>query len=125
VWEEYREALLAHPDAIDLPAEQIESGRAFVAELQGIVVGFSVVLRRHDGDAELDGLFVEPSRWKRGIGKALVQDAARFAVSEGARALHVVANPRALGFYEACGFERIGEASTRFGIGYIMRKELG
>jgi hypothetical protein len=27
VWEDYREALLAHPDAIALPIEQIESGR--------------------------------------------------------------------------------------------------
>jgi hypothetical protein len=26
VWEESREALLAHPDAIDLPLEHIESG---------------------------------------------------------------------------------------------------
>jgi GNAT superfamily N-acetyltransferase len=124
VWEDYREALLANPDAIDLPAEQIEAGRTFVAELNGAVVGFSVVLRRKDGNSELDGLFVEPSQWKQGIGRRLVQDASRFAAFEGATTLHVVANPLALGFYEACGFERSGEVQTRFGSAFTMRKEL-
>jgi GNAT superfamily N-acetyltransferase len=124
VWEDYREALLAHPDAIDLPAAQVQGGRAFVAELRGTIVGFNVILRRQDGDADLDGLFVEPSHWGQGIGTCLVQDAARFAASEGATTLHVVANPRALGFYVACGFERVGEESTRFGIGFTMRRKL-
>ena len=35
VWEEYREMLLAHPDAIELPLEQIKAGRVFVAERRG------------------------------------------------------------------------------------------
>ena len=124
VWEDYREALLANPDAIHLPAAQIEAGRTFVAELRGAVVGFSVVLRRQDGEAELDGLFVEPSQWKQGIGSRLVQDAARFAATEGATVLRVVANPLALGFYAKCGFQRIGEEQTRFGIAFTMRKIL-
>lgn len=32
IWEEDREALLAHPDAIELPIEQITTGRTMVAE---------------------------------------------------------------------------------------------
>jgi GNAT superfamily N-acetyltransferase len=121
---EYREALLAHPDAITLPLEQIETGRTFVAEREGEVLGFSVVLAKPDGDAELDGLFVEPFAWKQGIGRMLVEEAGRFAVSEGAQSLHVLANPTALGFYEACDFELIGEQGTRFGVGFVMRKRL-
>jgi N-acetylglutamate synthase-like GNAT family acetyltransferase len=124
VWEDYREALLAHPDAIELPIEQIESGRTYVAERQGQVVGFSVVLRRPDGNAELDGLFVEPGFWRQGIGKHLVHAVELLAASEGAESLYVVANPRAEGFYAACDFELIGEQSTRFGAALLMRKRL-
>jgi GNAT superfamily N-acetyltransferase len=52
-----------------------------------------VVLPRPDGDAELDGLFVEPGLWKRGIGRLLVRHAERQAMGEGATSLCVVANP--------------------------------
>ena len=74
-----RENLLAHPDAIELPVAQIEADRVFVAERDGSILGFSVVLSRDDGDAELDGLFVEPSSWRNGIGRTLVEAAAAFA----------------------------------------------
>jgi GNAT superfamily N-acetyltransferase len=124
IWEEYRAALLAHPDAIELPLEQIETGRVFVAERNGEVLGFSVVLARPDGDAELDGLFVEPAIWGRGIGRLLVQEAGRLAASEGAKAFCVTANPRAQGFYAACAFDLVGRKETRFGVGLAMRKGL-
>src|SRR4051794_25559411 len=48
-----REALLANPDAIELPAKQIECGGVFVAEVAGSVVGFAAILPRDDGDSEL------------------------------------------------------------------------
>src|SRR5580704_9972155 len=35
VWAEYRDAILAHPDAIELPPDQIEEGRVCVAEDAG------------------------------------------------------------------------------------------
>src|ERR1700674_2411504 len=73
MWEEYRDALLAHPDAIALPVEQI--GRTIVAELENKPLGFAVVLPRRDGDADLDGLFVEPANWRAGIGSRLVRAA--------------------------------------------------
>lgn len=124
VWEEYRAALLAHPDVIELPDQQIEDGRAIVAETENQVVGFAVVLPRPDGDAELDGLFVEPSIWRAGVGTRLVRDAGFLAMAGGARVLHVVANPHAVGFYVSCGFVTSGEESTRFGVGLTMRKDL-
>jgi len=63
-----RVALLANPDAIALPLEQIESGQVFVAEEGNHVVGFAAVLDRPDNDVELDGLFVDPASWRQGIG---------------------------------------------------------
>jgi GNAT superfamily N-acetyltransferase len=122
VWEDYREALLAHPDAIALPIEQIESGRTHVAERQGKILGFSMILRRQDGDAELNGLFVEPGYWRQGVGTRLIRAAELFAASEGAGSMFVIANPRAVGFYAAWDFELIGEQGTRFGTALRMRK---
>jgi GNAT superfamily N-acetyltransferase len=124
VWEEYRAELLANPDAIELPAEQFADGRVCVAEDAGGILGFSVVLRREDGDAELDGLFVEPVAWRRGIGRALVEEAMRRAGREGAKALHVIANPLAEEFYRACGFAYSGLTQTRFGSARTMRLTL-
>ena len=112
--DEYREALLAHPDAIALPAEQIERGEVVVAELGGRVAGFAVVLDQN-GMAELDGLFVEPELWRRGIGSALVEDAVHNARSRGVSLMTVVANPGAREFYERCGFTVEATAETRFG----------
>jgi GNAT superfamily N-acetyltransferase len=119
-----RDALLAHPDAIDLPHRHIESGCVMVARRDGAIVGFSVVLRRADDDAELDGLFVEPSAWRGGIGRALVDAACARARSEGALALHVISGREAVAFYQACGFERQSEAPTRFGPALAMRRGL-
>lgn len=123
-WEEYREALLAHPDAIEVPMEQIAGGRVRVAERDGAVLGFSILLPRDDGAAELDGLFVDPKAWRSGIGTQLVREAQRRASAEGATSLHVLANPRAEAFYSACGFEFFGLEETRFGPARTMRKAL-
>jgi N-acetylglutamate synthase-like GNAT family acetyltransferase len=119
-----REALLSNPDAIVLPLEQITAGQVFVAERDGAVVGFAVVLPRADGETELDGLFVEPDVWRHGIGRSLVDHCSDVMRAQGAAALHVVGNPHAEGFYTACGFETTGTRSTRFGVGLLMRKKL-
>src|SRR5439155_23723203 len=41
-----REALLANPDAIELPPDQIAVGQVFIEESDGAIVGFSDVLHR-------------------------------------------------------------------------------
>ncbi|HZZ19480.1 MAG TPA: GNAT family N-acetyltransferase [Opitutaceae bacterium] len=119
-----REAMLAHPDAIELPIAQIEAGHVFVLEKDGAAVGFSVVLPREDGQAELDGLFVEPAFWRNGFGRLLVDHAAEVAAARGSAALHVVGNYHAEKFYMACGFRRIGLAKTRFGDALLMQRLL-
>jgi GNAT superfamily N-acetyltransferase len=119
-----RDALLANPDAIELPIEQIAEGCVFVAERDGVVAGFAAVVPRLDGGAELDALFVEPHLWKRGIGRQLVDHLAEVAHERAARFLHVIGNPHAEGFYASCGFTVTGKVETRFGVGLAMRREL-
>ncbi|MHB1204210.1 MAG: GNAT family N-acetyltransferase [Rhodospirillaceae bacterium] len=123
-FERYRAALLAHPDAIVLPLEQIEAGRVQVAEREGMLLGFSVVLPAVDDGAELDGLFVDPAVWRQGIGRRLLRAAERLAGSEGAKAISVIANQDALEFYAACSFTQVGETQTRFGPAPRLRKPL-
>jgi ribosomal protein S18 acetylase RimI-like enzyme len=113
---DYREQLLAHPDAIHLPPAQLANGQVLVAELDGQVVGFAAVV-----GAELDGLFVMPELWRRGIGAALV-DAATHEARQKGLALTVTANPQALGFYRRCGFSEEGVVETRFGPGIRMSR---
>ena len=106
---DYRDQVLANPDAIHLPPAQLANGQVIVAELDGDVVGFAAVVA-----GELDGLFVEPDLWGCGIGKALVEAATHEARLSG-MTLKVTANPRARPFYESCGFSVEGEEQTRFG----------
>jgi len=119
-----REALLAHPDAIVLPAEQIAEGHVLVAESYGAIVGFGAIMPRDDGHAELDGLFVDPEQMGHGIGRRLVDACAELARARGGRSLHVIGNPHAVAFYERCGFERTGVSETRFGPAVTLRKAL-
>lgn len=119
--EEYRDQLEANPDAIALPAEQIEREQVLVAEIGGRVAGFAVILVA-DGKAELDGLFVEPELWRRGIGAALVEAATLKARRLGLSLLTVVASPSAKEFYERCGFTAEGETETRFGPAWKMSR---
>jgi uncharacterized protein (UPF0264 family)/GNAT superfamily N-acetyltransferase len=122
VWEEYREPLRANPGVIVVPAGAIAAGRVRVAVRTGGPVGFSVVTPVIDGACELDGLFVEPELMGSGIGRELVADVV--ARSNGATRLDVIANPRAVGFYEKLGFQ-LGEAvQTRFGLGLRMHLQL-
>jgi GNAT superfamily N-acetyltransferase len=113
---DYREQLLANPDAIHLPPAQIANGQVIVAEFHGEIAGFAALV-----GGELDGLFVEPDLWGGGIGRALINAAAHEARRKGL-ALTVIANPSARGFYESCGFTFEGEVQTRFGPGLRMSR---
>ena len=114
--DDYRDQLIANPDAIHLPPSQIANGQVIVAEVSGEVAGFAAVV-----GGELDGLFVEPDLWGLGIGKALV-DAATHEARKRGLTLTVIASRAAQRFYEACGFSVEGEEHTRFGLALRMTR---
>lgn len=116
-----RDALLAHPDAIELTVAQIAAGSVFVAEWMGEIVGFAAVEPRADGESELDALFVDPNMRRRGIARLLVAYCAKVARTRESSFLYVIGNPHAREFYAACGFNMIGTSKTRFGTGLLMR----
>ncbi len=125
-WEEYREDLLTHPDAIEVRRSDVEGGGFRVAVRGDRCLGFSAVLDPVGAIVELDGLFVDPGAWRGGVGRALVADAAHRASRRGACSMRVVANPRAVGFYERVGFTASGvDVPTRFGPGREMLLPLG
>ena len=111
--------LRADPSQIQLPSEHI--AHATVAERDGMILGFCVLLGRSEAEAELDGLFVDPPYWRQGIARRLMREAERLAVSQGHQSIYVVANPDALEFYAACCFVDSGEAATRFGPAPALR----
>ena len=117
-----RDPVLAHPDAIELPAQQIAEGNVFVSERNGAIVGFAALLPREDGQVELDALFVDPTTRRCGIGRSLVEHCIQIVRARGSGALCVVGNPHAYDFYTACGFDVLGTTETRFGPGLLMRK---
>jgi predicted N-acetyltransferase YhbS len=127
VWPAYRAQLAAHPDAIEpLPDAELRAGRVRVAcDEEGAILGFAAVLAPGaDGVVVLDGLFVEPGAMRRGIGAALLDDAAGRARALGARAMTVVAGPETATFYERCGYVAVADASTRFGPATLRRRAL-
>ena len=108
----YRAQLAAHPDAIELPASQITAGLVRVAEQDGVVVGFAVLLERSGSECELDGLFVEPGRMRSGVGRRLVEDAARIARERGAESIGMWwRTRRPSAFYEAVDLRRAGRGA--------------
>jgi N-acetylglutamate synthase-like GNAT family acetyltransferase len=119
-----REALLANPELIELPLQQIEAGGVFVAEVANSIKGFAAMLPLEDGNAELDSLFVEPEFWRHAIGRILQEPRSVAAKISGAAEIHVIGNPHAEGFYNTCGFEKLGVKQMQFGVGLLMKRTL-
>ena len=121
-WDVVRQDLLDNPDVIDVDPEMIARNQVFVAEHGDRILGFATIVPRKsdDGetegsDAELEGIFVEPSEWRKGIGMALMHQIEREARAWRATRLHVVASPNVEAFYLAAGFRKTGEQKLTFG----------
>lgn len=120
-----REALLQHPEHLVLSSDAVMAGHTRGAELadKGIV-GFATVERRSTV-AELVDLFVDPESMRRGVARALVDDAVSELANDGIGILEVTANSHALPFYFAMGFEALEIATTPLGSGFRRRLEFG
>jgi GNAT superfamily N-acetyltransferase len=88
-----------------------------------VIAGFATLVIPSAG-AELTDLFVDPAFMRRGIGLALIGDAARLVGAAGGSALAVTANPHAAGFYAAAGFDGCETVKTPLGAGTRLHLRL-
>ena len=101
---------------LTVPLPLIDAGAVRVASrASGEVVGVvTVTATALQGVAQLDGLFVDPPMWRRGVGRTLFAAAVAAARELGAGALMIYAAPSAEGFYLRQGAVRIGEGPFYF-----------
>jgi GNAT superfamily N-acetyltransferase len=125
VWEEDRAALTAHPEVFGVDRAAIDQRRVRVAVAHdGELLGFSGVIYDGRGTCVLDDLFVDPDRFRHGVGSTLIEDAVDRAIDAGNAEMTVIAHPRVLRFYEHTGFSSVGPAQTRFGPALLLRRGL-
>lgn len=104
--------------------------RNLLGELEGRVVGFVSFGPARDPDvtpqttAEIYGMYLHPSAWARGFGRALWHESLKTTLADGYRevVLWVLAdNARARRFYEVAGFHHHAadqRPAPRFGVGF-------
>ena len=102
---------------LQLWRERLPKGSVFVADQDGLVIGFSDLLACRDKDqdpkvvAELVSIYVHPQRWRTGAGRALCERVLVEAKQQGYSALTLwvlATNKQAIGFYERMGFQPDG-----------------
>ena len=93
------------------PPETISAWPTFVAESEGIIIGF-VQLSPISEPWELVSLWVHPGHMGRGTGHQLLRRASAAASESGQSRIHIDADPNALGFYLACGARQLGTISA-------------
>jgi ribosomal protein S18 acetylase RimI-like enzyme len=120
-----REALLAHPQALQLSEDLVTRGRTRVATLpDDTVIGFASTTPSDPGSLELDDLFVDPDWQRRGVARLLVTNLISEAAGEGVTRLAVTANDHAMAFYRNAGFTIDGLVETQFGVGTRMHLDV-
>lgn len=118
-----RENVLSNPARVtDLLVDAYldELGRGFVAEIDGVIVGFSFAAR---ADGSIWALFVRPEFERLGVGKGLLRLAVDWLFELGFEELRLGTeiNTRADAFYQRQGWTR-GEMKDRTEVWYRLQR---
>jgi len=109
------ERVRAWAASLDLSPGRLAGAHAFVAEVDGVAVGWAEVLPPGEAVCVLEHLWVEPARMRRGAGSQLFRHVAERAAGLGATAMEWEAEPRALGFYARMGGRPVGTTTSEWG----------
>lgn len=122
-WGDFIQDMKNLPGARQIVAEHLPF--MIVAELSGEIAGFATILPDDKSErAILEDLFVAPLLWRRGIGTCLLEAAEHAASEFEAAAVQVVANARALAFYESAGYRIFRMVETELGPAPQLLKKL-
>ncbi|GAA3336238.1 hypothetical protein GCM10020358_07610 [Amorphoplanes nipponensis] len=120
--------LLARPEFLVFTGEGIAAGRTLVARTDSPdaerIVGFATVAPGRDDGPEVEDLFVDPGRRRRGAARLLIERIVADAREAGHRRLWVTGNPHALAFYRAVGFVPVDQVATELGAGLRLSLDL-
>ena len=97
--------------------------RGLVLEEGGVVVGCVAAAVDEDGEGEVVGLYVDPSRWREGLGALLLGEVVadlRDAGATSARLWVLEHNTRARGMYERRGWEADGATRRVSTVGGVI-----
>lgn len=100
-------------EELTVTVERMEEGEYWVAD-SGIICG-CVCLTPINSDkntAEINAFFIDPDWQRKGVGRLLWAKMLERAAHQGITALVLDADPDAVPFYKAMGFETIGETPS-------------
>ncbi len=115
-WDETYEALVAEILAAFVKNFDPRRERAWIAEMDGEIVGSVFLVRQDDAVAKLRLLYVEPAARGLGLGRRLVDEVVAFARGKGYRTLTLWTNDilaSARRIYEAAGFRLVSQGRHR------------
>lgn len=110
VWGYSADFIAACRPSLELALADLARSHIVVAERRGHAIGVAQVTA--DGAAAvLDKLYVDPGALRTGAGTTLFAEAAHTARGAAARALHIVSDPGAAGFFLRMGARPAGEVA--------------
>jgi N-acetylglutamate synthase-like GNAT family acetyltransferase len=99
-------------EELTVTEERLMAGEYWVAE-SDVVCGCACLLADPDGrSGEIHAFFIDPQWQRKGIGRRLWQKLLGRAKEQGLGELHLDADPAAVPFYEAMGFQVTGSAAS-------------
>ncbi|HEX6719586.1 MAG TPA: GNAT family N-acetyltransferase [Pyrinomonadaceae bacterium] len=108
----YPEHWIKHWESdLTITPDYIRNNHVYVAEENGEIQGF-YALCVAGNKAELDHMWVTPTRMGTGVGKEMFIDAMERAAKLDVRAVEISSDPNAAGFYKRMGATQIGEVDA-------------
>ena len=105
----YPEHWIRHwQDDLTITPDYVAANRVYVAEGDGDLLGFYALIMGKE-KAELDHIWVLPSRLGTGVGKELFLHAMQITAGERVSEVEILSDPNAEGFYRKMGAHRTGE----------------